>query len=126
MAARLSRLLTATTVFLLVALLVLMIADRLIPANLEWWSNAVVWVLAVLILVRLLGRARSWRSGVAGPLAGAASVQSRMFGFTPGSSPAEHSSGPAYTISRIEDDPETLSPLGRPRTGPAPSRVPGE
>ncbi|MBD7996378.1 hypothetical protein H9639_13820 [Arthrobacter sp. Sa2CUA1] len=104
MAARLSRLLTATTVFLLVALLVLMIVDGLTAANLGPWSNAVIWALAVLILIRLLTRAGSWRSTIAGPLAGSASVQSRMFGFTPGSSPIEHSSGPAYTISEIEND----------------------
>ncbi len=78
MAARLSRLLTASTVFLLGALLVLMIVDRLTVANLSRWSNAVVWVLVVLILIRLITRAGSWRSKIAGPLAGSASVQSRF------------------------------------------------
>ena len=38
MAARLSRLLTATTVFLLVALLLIMIVDRLTSANLSRFS----------------------------------------------------------------------------------------
>lgn len=47
MAARLSRLLTATTAFLLVALLLIMIVDGLTPLNLSRWSNAVVWALAV-------------------------------------------------------------------------------
>ena len=103
MAARLSRLLTASTVVLLVALLVLMIADGLAPGNLERWSNPVGWGLAVLILVRLATRAGAWRKGIAGPLAGSASVQSRMFGFTPGSSAIEQSAAPAYTISEIED-----------------------
>ena len=104
MAARLSRLLTATTVFLLVALLLIMIVDGLTPVNLDRWSNAVVWALAVLILIRLITRAGSWRSKIAGPVAGSASVQSRIFGFTPGSSTIEQSSGPAYTISDVNDD----------------------
>ncbi|MBD8045367.1 hypothetical protein H9638_16285 [Arthrobacter sp. Sa2BUA2] len=108
MAARLSRLLTATTVVLLVALLVIMIVDRLTAANLGPWSNAVIWALAVLILIRLITSAGSWRSKIAGPVSGAVSVQSRMFGFTPGSSPIEHSSGPAYTISAIENDENSL------------------
>lgn len=104
MAARLSRLLTASTVFLLVALLLIMIADRLASANLTRWSNAVVWALAVLILIRLITRAGSWRSKIATPVAGSASVQSRMFGFTPGSSTIEQPSGPTYATSLLEDD----------------------
>lgn len=109
MAARLSRLLTATTVILLVALLAVLIVDGLSAADLSQWSTLMLWVLAVLVLIRLLTRAGSWRSQIAGPLAGSASVQSRMFGFTPGSSPIEHSSGPAYTISTVEDG-ERLRP----------------
>ncbi|MER2134481.1 MAG: hypothetical protein ABS910_07360 [Arthrobacter sp.] len=104
MTGRISRLLTATTVFLLVALLVIMVVDGLIAANLSQWSDSVVWVLAVLILIRLLSRVGSWRSKIAGPVAGSASVQSRMFGFTPGSSTIEQSGGPAYTISEMEDE----------------------
>lgn len=104
MAAQLSRLLTASTVVLLIALLVLLFADGLTPANLEGWSNPVAWGLAVLIMVRLATRAGAWRKGIAGPLAGSASVQSRMFGFTPGSSTIVDSSGPAYTISDVEDE----------------------
>lgn len=111
MAARLSRLLTATTVILLVALLVVLIVDGLTAADLSPWSTLMLWALAVLVLIRLLTRAGSWRSRIAGPLAGSASVQSRMFGFTPGSSPIEPSSGPAYTISKVEDgESSRLSP----------------
>lgn len=104
MTARLSRLLTAATVFLLVVLLLIMIVDGLTPVNLDRWSNALVWVLVVLILIRLITRAGSWRSKIAGPVAGSISVQSRMFGFTPGSSTIEQSSGPTYTTSLPEDD----------------------
>lgn len=103
MAARLSRLLTASTVILLAALLVLMIADQLTAANLSQWINAVMWAAAVLILIRLLTRVGSWRSNIAVPVAGTGAVQSRLFGFTPGSSPIEDSSGPAYTTSAVED-----------------------
>lgn len=104
MAARLSRFLTAATVFFLVALLLIMIVDGLTPVNLDRWSNAVVWALAVLILIRLMTRAGSWRSKIAGPVAGSASVQSRMFGFIPGSSTIAQSSGPTYTTSLLEGD----------------------
>ncbi|MGW9404167.1 hypothetical protein ACWGQ2_09390 [Arthrobacter sp. NPDC055585] len=104
MAARLSRLLTATTVILLVALLAVLIVDGLSAADLSQWSTLMLSALAVLVLIRLLTRAGSWRSQIAGPLAGSASVQSRMFGFTPGSSPIEPSSGPAYTISELDDE----------------------
>ena len=68
MAVRLSRLLTASTVVLLITLLVLMIADGLAPAHLERWRNPVGWGLAVLILVRLATSAGAWRKGIAGPL----------------------------------------------------------
>lgn len=104
MAARLSRFLTAATVFFLVLLPLMMIVDRLTSVNLGWWSNAVSWVLVALILIRLMTRAGSWRSKIAGPVAGSASVQSRLFGFTPGSSTIEQSSGPTYTTSLLEDD----------------------
>ena len=104
MAARLSRLLTVTTVTLLVALLAVLFVDGLTAANLSQWSTFMLWALAVLVLIRLLTRAGSWRSNIAGPLAGSVSVQSRMFGFTPGSSPIEHSTGPAYTVSQLDDE----------------------
>ena len=104
MKARLSRLLTASTVILLAALLVLMIADRLTTSNLGQWVDWVVWAAAALILIRLLTRMGSWQSNVAGPVAGSASVQSRLFGFTPGTSRIEESSGPAYTTSVVEED----------------------
>ena len=104
MAARFSRLLTVTTVVLMAALLLTMIVERLLNANLGQWSNALVWGLVALVLIRLLTRVGSWRSRIAGPLAGSMSVQSRMLGFTPGSSAIDHSSGPAYTISEVEDE----------------------
>ncbi|MBF4992705.1 hypothetical protein ITX31_01080 [Arthrobacter gandavensis] len=104
MAAQLSRLLTASTVVLLLALLVLLIADGLSPANLRGWRTPVVWALAVLILVRLATHRGSWRRRIAAPLAGTASFQSRLFGFTPGSSASEPSGAPAYTISKVEDE----------------------
>lgn len=104
MAAQLTRLLTTSTVVSLIALLVLMIADGLTPASLERWTNPVAWGLAVLILVRVATRAGAWRKGIAGPLAGSASVQSRLFGFSPGSSTIEQPTAPAYTISDVEDE----------------------
>lgn len=104
MAALLSRLLTASTVILLLALLVLLIADGLTAANLRGWRTPAVWALAVLILVRLATRMGSWRRGIAAPLAGTASFQSRLFGFTPGTSASEPSGAPAYTISKVDDN----------------------
>lgn len=104
MAAQLSRLLTVTTVVLLLALLILPIANRMTPVNLQPWRNAAAWGLGVLIPIRLLAGVRSWRSKIAGPLAGPASIQSQLYGFTPGSSAIEDSSGPAHTTSEIEPD----------------------
>ena len=104
MADKLKNLLLVILLAVMIALLVLMIADGLAPGNLERWRNPVGWGLAVLILVRLATRAGAWRKGIAGPLAGSASAQSRMFGFTPGSSAIEQSAAPAYTISEIEDE----------------------
>lgn len=104
MAALLSRLLTASTVMLLIGLLVLLIAEGLTAANLEAWRTPVVWALAMLILVRLATRAGAWRRGIAAPLAGTASFQSRLLGFTPGTSASEPSGAPTYTISKVEDE----------------------
>ena len=104
MAALLSRLLTASTVMLLIGLLGLLIAEGLTAANLKAWRTQIVWALAVLILVRLATRTGSWRRGIAAPLAGTASFQSRLFGFTPGTSASGPYGAPTYTISKVEDE----------------------
>ncbi|MFF2824201.1 hypothetical protein ACFVRV_14300 [Arthrobacter koreensis] len=104
MAAFLSRLLTVSTVILLVGLLMLLIADGLTAANLRGWRTPVVWALGVLILVRLVTSVGSWRRRIAAPLAGTASLQSRLFGFSPGTSASEPSGAPPYTLSQVNDN----------------------
>ena len=104
MASFLSRVMTAATVLLLGALPLLMVIDLLTEQNLGRWTGSLGWALGVLILIRLLSGARNWRSGVAAPLFDSASVQSRMFGFTPGN-PESHHAGGTVDTSHVEDHP---------------------
>jgi spore maturation protein SpmB len=104
MTTRLSRVLTATTVFLLGAFLLILILDQATEMDLGRWISPLAAALGVLILIRVLTGIRSWRSRIAAPVIGSVSVQSRMFGFTPGSSIVEHSSGPTDATSNVEAD----------------------
>lgn len=104
MARTLSRILTAVTVLALGALLLFMILDPLIETRLSPLIESLGWTLGVLIVIRLLLSIRRLRSGVAAPVMGAASVQSRLLGFSPGSSKIEDPNGPTYTTSKIEKD----------------------
>ena len=98
----LSRVLTAATVFLLGALLLILILDQATEMNLGQWISLLAAALGVLILIRVLSGIRSWRSRIAAPVISSVSVQSRVFGFTPGNSMVEHSSGPTATTSNVE------------------------
>jgi hypothetical protein len=100
----LSRVLTAATVFLLGALLLISILHQAAEADLGRWIRSLAAALGLLILIRLLTGIRSWRSRIAAPIIGSASVQSRIFGFTPGGSMVESSSGPTATTSHVEPD----------------------
>lgn len=100
----LSRVLTAATVVVLGALLLISILDQATEADLGRWIRSLAAALGVLVLIRALTGIRSWRSRIAAPIIGSASVQSRIFGFTPGGSMVESSSGPTATTSHIEPD----------------------
>ncbi|NVC25174.1 hypothetical protein E7Z53_17260 [Kocuria salina] len=100
-----SRILTAVTVVLLGALLLLMVLDRLIEVRLSPFLGPLGGLLGVLVVIRLLLNIRRPRSGVAAPVMDAASVQSRLFGFSPGTSRIADVGGPAYTTSKIHESP---------------------
>ena len=104
MARKPSRILTAVTVLIFGALLLVRILDQLIETRLGPVFSSLAWTLGVLIVIRLLVSIRSLRSKVAAPVMDSASVQSRLLGFPPGSSRSEDSRGPAHTTSEVDED----------------------
>ena len=105
MAALLSRILTATTVLLLAAVLLITVVDGVIEANLGAWTMPLVAVLGALVLIRLPLNARSLRSRAAAPVMDSAAVQSGLLGLKPGSSRIEQAGGPTHTTSLVDQDP---------------------
>lgn len=109
MAQTLSRILTAITVLILAALLLITILGPLTEASLSPLVSPLAWTLGALIVIRLLLSIRHLRSRAAAPVMDSASVQSRLFGFSPGTSRIEDPSAPTYTTSKIEEDPRHKS-----------------
>lgn len=105
MAASLSRVLTATTVVVLIAVLVVLFLQSATGGSLDGWVLPPTVALGVLVAIRLLLNTRSERSRTAGPVAGSMAVQSGLYGFAPGTSSIEQHGGPAHTTSAVEPDP---------------------
>lgn len=101
----LSRMLTGTTVLMLGVILLTTVVNSMIETDLAGWIIPLMWVLGALVLLRLIFGLRSFRSGAAAPVMDSASMQSGFYGFTPGSSTIEHTTGPAYTTTEIDEDP---------------------
>lgn len=102
MKARLSRVLTVTTVGLLGTLLLILALDQMTDVNLAPLISSLSWALGALVLLRMLAGIKTWRSKIADPIIGSASVQSRIFGFTPGGTMDEDGGKSASTESSIE------------------------
>ena len=96
--------LTAATAVVLGALLLISILDQATEADLGLWIRSLAAALGVFILIRVLTGIRFWHSRISAPIIGSLSVQSRIFGFTPGGSVVESSSGPTATTSHVEPD----------------------
>lgn len=109
MAPTFSRTLTAVTVLMLGALLLTMILNPLTETNLRSLTSPIAWTLGALIVIRLALNIRHLRSGAAAPVVDSASVQSQLFGFSPGSSRIDDPNLPTYTTSEIEEDPRRAS-----------------
>ena len=105
MASTFSRILTATTVLLLVGVLVTLFLQTVTGEGLGRWIAPLGAALGVLVLIRLLLNARSSRSRIAGPVMDSLAVQSRLYGVAPGSSRIEQHDGPTHTTSEVEQDP---------------------
>lgn len=100
------------TILMLTALVLAMAIDPLIDAELSPLIGPLMWALGVFIPIRLLLNVRRLRSKAAAPVLASASVQSRLFGFAPGTSTFENPGAVPYTTTEIEDDPQRNRPDG--------------
>ena len=99
----LSSILTFGAILMSAVLGIIMAIDPLIEAELRPLIRPLAWALGVFVLIRLMLNIRQLRSGAAAPVTDSASVQSRLFGFSPGASRIEESGAGPHTTSQNLD-----------------------